>query len=76
VNRVRFGCAVTVILGAMYAAAGLLHSLTDFAVGTVVAAAAVIGYGLVDFIEAHQDEQTARGRDAVWARRDEEASEW
>ena len=69
-NRIRIGLTLTIIAASMYAAAGLFHSLTDFAVGTVTACLAMIGYGLVDFLEAHRDEQTARGREAVWARRE------
>jgi hypothetical protein len=75
-TRLRVGLSVTVLIGAMYAACGLFNSLTDFGIGLVVASLGVIGYGLVDFIEAHEDEQTARGRDAVWARRDGEVTEW
>lgn len=71
-NRVRIGLAITVILGAIYAAAGLFDSLHAFALGVIVSSLAVIGYGLVDFVEAHRDEKLARGRAAVWARRDSE----
>jgi len=76
VTRLRVGLSITIMIGALYAAAGLFDSLTKFGVGICVAATAVIGYGLLDFLDSHQDEQTARGRDAVWARRDEEAKKW
>ena len=73
-NRIRIGCAITVLLGTIYAFSGLLESLGHFAVGLIVAMVGVIGYGLVDFIESHRDEQLHRERVKVWERRDEEAA--
>lgn len=73
-NRIRFGLFVTMLLGAMWGFAGLLESLTQFGVGLAVAGAAVVGYGLVDFLEAHRDERIHRERVEVWERRDQEAA--
>lgn len=74
-NRIRVGCIITALLGVMYAGAGLFDSLMAVAVGMIVAAVAVIGYGLCDWLEHHvYDRRMARERDAVWARRDAEAS--
>lgn len=69
-NRLRIGFAISVLLGAMYAACGLFTSLTEFSLGVVVASLAMIGYGLCDFLDAHHDDAIARSREAVWARRD------
>lgn len=73
-NRIRMGLSVTILLGVMYAAIGLLESLAQFALGVIIAASAVIAYGLCDFIESHRVDTMRRGRDAVWARRDAEAN--
>lgn len=67
---VRIGCAVTVILGAIFASAGLMDSLTEFGIGLVVASAGVIGYGLCDFIESNRNEKLYQERRDVWQRRD------
>ena len=73
-NRIRMGLSLTILLGTMYAAIGLLDSLAQFALGVIIAATATIAYGFCDFLEDHRIEQTRRGRDAVWARRDAEAA--
>lgn len=52
-NRLRIGFSITALLGITYAAVSLLDSLTGVGVGLAVAAAAVIGYGLIEFIEEH-----------------------
>lgn len=74
-NRVRVGLALTTIIGAIYAAAGLFDSdsLGHFALGTIVAASAVMGYGLVDYVEYRRREELSRYRAQVWHRRDLEA---
>ncbi len=72
-NRIRIGCAITVIIGLVYAGSGLVESLTQFGIGMAVASVAVIGYGLCDFIDSHRDEQLRRHRAEVWHRRDLEA---
>lgn len=69
-NRLRFGFALTIIVGAMFAAAGLFTSLTDVAAGVVVACCGVIGWGAVDYVEARRDHRIYEQRVAVWARRD------
>jgi len=69
-TRIRFGFAISVLIGSMYAAASLLDSVTQFGLGLAVSALGVIGYGLCDFIEVRHDELTAQAREAVWARRD------
>lgn len=69
-NRVRIALAITMMLGCIYAAAGLLDSLTQFAIGVIVAASAVIGIGLCDWIEARTDNRIYAERARVWARRD------
>lgn len=69
-TRIRIGFAISVLIGAMYAAASIFDSMTQFGVGLVVASLGVIGYGLCDFVEVRHDELTAQAREAVWARRD------
>lgn len=70
-NRIRIGMALSVLLGVLYAGCGLLDSLTDFGVGLAVAALGVIGFGLCDFIEDRHMRIWHEGREAVWARREE-----
>jgi hypothetical protein len=74
-NRIRVGLTITAILGVIYAAAGLLNNLTEFGVGAAVAAAAIAGYGLCDFIDDHHNEQIRRTRNHVWARRDNQEAD-
>lgn len=69
-NRIRMGLSITILLGVIYAFAGLFDSLGHFALGVIVAAGAVIGYGLVDFIESRRDNRIHQTRQEVWARRD------
>lgn len=69
-NRIRIGMALSVLIGVMYGAAGLLTSLTEFGIGLIVASLGVIGYGLCDFVEDRHMEEMHQGREAVWARRD------
>lgn len=72
-NRLRIGFALTAIIGALYAAAGLFDSLTHFSTGVIVTSLAVIGVGLVDYCEARTSQRIAATRAAVWARRDRQA---
>ena len=72
--RLRVGLVVTMILGTIYAAAGLLSSLTEFGVGVAVVATAIVLHGLVTHIEESESERMQRFRDQVWARR--EGDEW
>lgn len=71
-TRIRIGLIITMILGSMYAAAGLMSTLTDFGVGVAVVAAAMVGYGLTTYIAERDTEQMQAFRDKVWARRDYE----
>lgn len=72
--RLRVGLVVTMILGTIYAAAGLLSSLTDFGVGVAVVATAIVLHGLITHIEESESARMQRFRDQVWARREED--EW
>jgi hypothetical protein len=72
VTGLRIGLIIVGILGVMYAAAGLMSSLTDFGVGAAVVAAAVVLHGLVVHIEESESKRMQRFRDDVWARREEE----
>ena len=69
-NRLRIGFALTAIIGALWAAAGVFESLLQFGVGLAIASAAVLGYGLIDHVEHHQVEKWSDGRNQVWRRRD------
>ena len=72
-NRLRVGLALTAIIGAIYAAAGIFDSLGHFALGAIIAASAAIGIGAVDYVENGRREELARYRAEVWHRRDIEA---
>ena len=69
-NRLRIGFAITVLLGTIYAFAGLLDSLQHFGGGLIVAALGFIGLGAVDYLETHRDNRLFEERLAVWERRD------
>lgn len=66
--RVRIGLFITMIVGAIYAAAGLFTSLREFGIGVIVVTTAVIVQGFITY--AHDSEIVAE-RDRVWARRDQ-----
>lgn len=72
-RRIRIGLALTFLAGVIYGFSGLMSSVAEFLTGMAVAMAALLGYGLLDFIEARRDERLHRTRAEVWARRDEEA---
>ena len=69
-NRIRIGLALTAIIGTIYGATALLTSLTQFALGTIIAAAAVIGYGLCETLDQRRRHDY---RENVWQRREIEA---
>lgn len=48
---VRAALVFTMLIGAMYAAARVLTSTRDFAVGAAVVVVGAIGYGLLGWIE-------------------------
>ena len=50
-NRIRIGAFLTVILGGIFAAAGLMNSMRDFGIGLAVAASGGLVYWLVDYID-------------------------
>ena len=50
-NRIRIGACLTVILGGIFAAAGLMNNLRDFGIGLAVAATGGLVYGLADYID-------------------------
>ena len=72
-RRIRIGLAVTFLLGVIYGFSGLMSSVAEFLTGMAVAMGALLGYGLLDFIESRRDERLHRTRAEVWARRDKEA---
>jgi hypothetical protein len=71
-TRIRVGLVITMILGVIYAAAGLLSSLTDFGVGIAVVCVAMVLHGLCTYIAEADTERMQKLRDEVWARRDQE----
>jgi hypothetical protein len=74
-TAIRVGAIITGILGVIYAAAGLLSSLTDFGIGIAVVCAAIIIHGLATFIDERDSTRMQRFRDEVWTRRDGEESQ-
>lgn len=69
VNRLRIGFLLTAIFGSIYGAVGLFDSLLNFGIGMAVAGAAIVGYGLSDWLEDRHDARIYQTRQAVWARR-------
>lgn len=69
-TRIKVGLIITMILGTIYAAAGLLSSLTDMGVGVAVVATAIVLHGLITHLEYSESQRMQRYRDAVWARRE------
>ena len=68
--RIRIGLTLTMILGSIYAAAGLMTSLRDFGIGVAVVATAWLLQGLITFLDDYDAAVMQRYRDDVWARRD------
>lgn len=73
-TRIRIGALITTIIGAIYASAGLLSSLTEFGIGIAVAGTGMLVYGLADYLETRHDNHIYQTREQVWARRDDEAA--
>lgn len=69
-TRLRIGFAITILLGTIYAAAGLFESLTDLSLGVIVSMLGLIGLGAIDYLENRRDNRIYQERLAVWARRD------
>lgn len=74
-NRIRIGCSVTAVIGVMYSAVSLFDSLAQVALGAIIAAAAIIAHGGIDYVQTRRDAELQRGRAEVWARRDA-AARW
>ena len=68
--RIRIGLTITMILGSIYAAAGLITSLRDFGIGVAVVATAWLLQGLITYLDDNDAAVMQRYRDDVWARRD------
>ena len=50
-TRIRVGLVLTMLLASSFAAVSLLDNLRDFGIGLAVAATALVGYGLCDWME-------------------------
>lgn len=68
--RIRIGLTITMILGAIYAAAGLMTSLRDFGIGVAVVGTAWLLQGLITYLNENDAQVMRRYREDVWARRD------
>ena len=68
--RIRIGLTLTMILGSIYAAAGLMTSLRDFGIGVAVVATAWLLQGLITYLNDNDAQVMRRYREDVWARRD------
>ena len=68
--RIRIGLTLTMILGSIYAASGLMTSLLDFGIGVAVVATAWLLQGLITYLDDNDAAVMQRYRDDVWARRD------
>lgn len=51
---IRVALFITALLGAVYALIGLFSTLNDVGVGMAVAAAGIVGWGLMDWLEEHR----------------------
>jgi len=69
--RIRIGLTITMILGAIFAAAGLMTSLRDFGIGVAVVATAWLLQGLITYLNDHDAAVMQKYRDDVWARRED-----
>lgn len=65
--RIRIGLFITMLLGAIYASAGLMTSLRDFGIGLTIVGVSACAQGLVTYLHDHQIVEERR---QVWARRD------
>ena len=68
--RIRIGLTITMIMGSIYAASGLMTSLLDFGIGVAVVATAWLLQGLITYLDDNDAAVMQRYRDDVWARRD------
>lgn len=68
--RIRIGLTITMILGSIYAAAGLMTSLRDFGIGVAVVGTAWLLQGLITYLNENDAQVMRRYREDVWARRD------
>lgn len=68
--RIRIGLTLTMIVGSIYAAAGLMTSLRDFGIGVAVVATAWLFQGLIVYLNDNDAAVMQRYREDVWARRD------
>jgi hypothetical protein len=50
-TRLRVGLILTMLIAAMFAAASLFDSLTNFGIGVAVASVAAVAYGLCDWVQ-------------------------
>ena len=69
--RIRIGLTITMILGAIFAAAGLMTSLRDFGIGVAVVATAWLLQGLITYLNDHDAAVMQKYREDVWARRED-----
>jgi hypothetical protein len=68
--RIRIGLTLTMILGSIYAASGLMTSLRDFGIGVAVVATAWLLQGLITYLNDNDAAVMQKYRDDVWARRE------
>jgi len=61
--------SVLILVGLIYAAAGLFDSLIHVSIGLVVAMVGVIGFGAVQYVQDRRDDMHLY-RERVWMRRD------
>lgn len=73
VNAMRFGFLISALIASMYAFTALFVSLTEFGISLALAALAMIGYGLCDYLDRRHNHRITRTREAVWVRRDRDS---
>jgi hypothetical protein len=74
-SRLRTASVFLAVVAGDYAALRLIYGqLTDFGVSAAVCAGSLVAAGLIAHAENRRNQAVARGRAAVWQRRDKEAT--
>jgi hypothetical protein len=74
-TRLRIASLFVAVVAGDYAALRLIHGqLIDFGVAAAVCAGSSVAAGLIAYAGRRRREAVARGRAAVWERRDEQAA--
>jgi hypothetical protein len=74
-NRLRIACLFLAVVAGDYAALRLIYGqLRDFGVSVAICAGSLVTAGLIAYADRRRRKAVARGRAAVWERRDQQAA--